>query len=424
MSQGIQLLSAICAARSHTAARMLRPELFTADERPAFEFVHGFYRRYGQLPTAEAAVENGLRFMPAPQPVPYYFDRVAKRNIGSAWTEKHKELVAALGRADVPAGQAVLEEMVRIGRRFQPQNNTVVSLVDAMELVREDYQAATALDGALRGVTFGWDFVDGITGGATRGDVTVFVARPGMGKSWTMIYNALAAWRSGHSVLFMTMEMTVVQTARRMLGMMCGINPNLIKQGRLSDWADHLLHEYIDDGLYGPPFHFVSGDLNKSVADLDNLVAEFSPDLVVVDAAYLLDASNTSGKFAKYAKHEALQDVLKGLKDLALSRDVPVNISVQFNREAGKTKGSLDNIGGSDWIGQIASNVFGIAPGEGSNAKTQRIYEILKARDSESGARFVTNFLFQPFDMSFIAELREDAANQNTEMAALNSSMI
>jgi hypothetical protein len=180
--------------------------------------------------------------------------------------------------------------------------------------------------------------------------------------------------------------------------------------------------------LGGPQFHFVAGDLNKTVLDIDGLVAEFAPDIVIVDAAYLLDPGNVGGKFARYAKHEALQEVLKGLKDMALKRDIPVNISVQFNRDAKKGTGTsgigLENIFGSDWIGQMASNVVGISHGEGQAAKTQRIYHVLKVRNGADGGKFSTNFLFEPFDMNFIMELADQAANNNTAVAQQVASMI
>lgn len=427
MSQGIQLISSIIAARSHTAARRLRADLFTPEETPMFEFVNRFYRTYGALPSPEAVTENGFRTMIAPNPVDYYYDRVCNRNIGTAWQLEHPNLVRALSGANVPEGQAVLERMVRVGRRFDA-NNTVVSLEAAAEMVREDYEFAAGLMGALRGITFGWDFLDTMTGGATPGDISAFVARPGMGKSWTMIYQALRAWQSGSSVLFMTMEMTVLQTMRRLIGMISGINSSDIRRGRLSHWGEELFYETIDDRLHGPPFHFVAGDLNKSVADVDNLVMEFSPDLVIVDAAYLLEPE--PNKNARYAGHELLQNVLKGLKAIALRRDVPINISVQFNRDASKMKNGslLENIGGSDWIGQIASNVVAIGAGEAGSANERlvRRYEVIKARDAETGGKFETNFLFQPFNMDFLQEIVEgQAASANqAEMARLNASMI
>lgn len=427
MSQGIQLISAVLAARSHTAARRLRADLFTPEETPMFEFVHGFYRRYGQLPTPEAVTENGFRTMIAPNPVDYYYDRVCNRNIGVAWQAEHPNLVRALSSANVPDGQATLERMVRIGRRFDA-NNTVVSMADAAQMVREDYEFAAGLLDELRGITFGWDYLDAMTGGATRGDVSAFVARPGMGKSWTMIYQALRAWQAGASVLFVTMEMTVLQTMRRMIGMISGINSSDIRRGRLSMWGEQIFYETLDDRLHGAPFHFVAGDLNKSVLDVDNLVMEFSPDLVIVDAAYLLEPE--TNKNSRYAGHELLQNVLKGLKGIALRRDVPINISVQFNREASKMKNGnlLENIGGSDWIGQIASNVVAIGAGEPGSASERlvRRYKVIKGRDAERYGEFETNFLFQPFNMDFVREIVEgqQASVNQAEMARLNASMI
>ncbi|ACL60239.1 helicase DnaB [Methylobacterium nodulans] len=423
MSQGLQLLSAVLAANSRAAMRMLDPGLFTPEELPARNFIVNHYRAYGQRPTPEVCRENGHRLVPATEPVDYYLTRVKNRAIGRAWQAAHPSFAQAMAQANVEQGVQVLTQMVREANRFNT-TSAVISLADAAQMVREDYDVARDLDG-LRGITFGWEPLDQITLGQADGDVTVFVARPGIGKSWTMLYCALAAWRAGHSVLFVSMEMTVLQTARRYIAMLSGLNPKSIREGRMSTWAQDLLYDTINSTENGAPFHFLAGDLERSVADVDNLAMEFTPDIIFVDAAYLLDPENRGGKFAKYAKHETLQDVFKGLKQLATRRNVPVTVSVQFNRtkdEQGK-KG-LDQIGGSDWIGQIASNVLSIDLGEEPNQRTTRRYKLHKARDADDGFEFETNFAFSPFDMEFRREIIDDETAATAEMVDLQEHML
>lgn len=426
MSQGLQLISAVIGSRSGAAVRSLVPGLFTEDERPAVDYMLQHYRVYGELPTLEVMREQGWNILPANQPVDYYLSRVRKRAIGKAWQESHPEFASALGRADTEGGLAVLEQMVRSARSFNNLSSTT-SFVDAAELVRADYLEAANSFGLIRGITFGWDVLDRITGGAQGGDVFVFVARPKIGKSWTVLYNALAAWRAGKSVLFISMEMAILQTARRLIALEAGVPPSLLRTGTLSMWGEERLYTALDNVQHGAHFRMVAGDLRKSVEDVDNLCLEFSPDVVYVDAAYLLDPANTGGKFRNYAKHEALQEVLRGLKNISLNRDIPLIITVQFNREGAKAKGGgdLEHVGGSDWIGQIASGVVSVAPGQAPHEKTRRRYKVIAGRDMEMGGEFETNFLFQPLDMGFVREIIQDReAERQQEMAQQQADML
>lgn len=274
----------------------------------------------------------------------------------------------------------------------------------------------------MRGLTTGWDFLDEKTAGMTNGDVWVVAGRSGMGKSYNLLHMALSAWRAGASVLFVTMEMTVLQTARRYLGMHAGINPVLIRRGELDMYTEELFFNVLEGVPDMAPFWFSSGDLSKSTATVDAMVQELNPYLVVIDAAYLLDPTNRSGKFAK---HELLQEVLKEIKAQALNRNRPYLISVQFNRQGSKGKGDVDSLAGSDWIGQIASVVIGLKEGSAGYERVMRCAKIHKNRDDGGDFDFVYNYLLQPFDMSFAYELRPDGtrADEPRPMDRLASSM-
>src|SRR4051794_22228876 len=112
MSQGLQLLSAALTARSRNAMRQLHEDMFTPDERPAYDFVRNFYSRYGDIPTMEACNENGIRLVTALHPVEYYLDRCRKRAVGMRWQADQQLLAAAMNRAEVTESQTILERMV------------------------------------------------------------------------------------------------------------------------------------------------------------------------------------------------------------------------------------------------------------------------------------------------------------------------
>jgi replicative DNA helicase len=292
-------------------------------------------------------------------------------------------------------------DRMRANTRHLDNQNDVISVYDAGEMLREDYLMTANFPG-MRGITTGWDYLDELTSGISPGDVWAVVARPGVGKSYTMLKMALAAWQAGHSVAFVTMEMTVLQNARRMFAMEAGINPTHVRRGELDMHGEEMLFAALDSVTGRPPFYFMAGDLKKTVADIDNMVQEYSPDIIFIDAAYLLDPERPG----RLSRHEHLQDILKNIKSLAMGRDRAVVISVQFNRQ-GTNTGGLDHISGTDYIGQIASVVLSITPGPRSHPTTMRTYKIIKNRDDIGGREFATNYLFSPFNMDFRYELED-----------------
>jgi hypothetical protein len=81
---------------------------------------------------------------------------------------------------------------------------------------------------------------------------------------------------------------------------------------------------------------------------------------------------------------------------LAEGLNIPVVQSFQFNREASKKnmgEVGLENIAGSDAIGQLSSVVLGLFEDEGIETALQRKIRVLKGRNGEQG-EFSINWRF------------------------------
>lgn len=391
---GLQLLRAIIVAGARSEFRRLTDEVFTPEERPYYAFAAGFYTTHGVLPTAEAMAENNYRLAAAaPSPVSYYMERVYTRAQYNALIAEQPALVAALRDRNMDAAGDVLARLNAGFNRYTSQQD-VFTLRETLDEVIQDYEYATAHPG-MQGVTLGWGVLDAMTGGAEPGDMVTLVGRPGEGKSWLAIHMARQAWMAGTSVLLVTNEMTHRQVGRRLLGLHAGVNPNFLRQGELSTAARDVVYQTAVDMRTGAPFHLISGSFKKTVPAVEAAIEQYSPGLVVIDASYLMKPERANNRMAK---HELLGAVGEELKTMAMRRGVPVVQTVQFNREQTKSKigGGLEDIGGSDVVGQISTIVVTVNKGPLNYESTRRTLAVRKNREGPSNESFLTNFLFGP----------------------------
>ena len=146
-----------------------------------------------------------------------------------------------------------------------------------------------------------------------------------------------------------------------------------------------------------PGVYVVSGDMEKHVEGLESFVAETSPDIVLVDAAYLLttEAKRKGG----IAKWEQIGEVIGTLKKIGIRHDRPVVITVQFNRNVKNNEPTremqLGDIAGSDAIPQDASIVMGVRRGQPPFDMVRRQVTVMKNREGAVGS-FEVKFSFTP----------------------------
>jgi replicative DNA helicase len=411
MSHGLYLLRAMIDAGARAEFRQAHDGLFTDTERPAYHFVRRFYQAHGHFPTPEAAVENGFVLPAGGNPVSYYMDRCQTRAIYNSISTTFEPLGAAMQARDMDEAVRIVQSLNRSVGALQTTQDTA-TLVDLMAEVMVDYEHAHQHPG-MQGVPLGWGYLDELTGGAEGGDVVTFAARPGMGKSWLLSHIATRAWLTGTSVLFVSMEMT-----RRILSMLAGVNPDPIRRGQLSQWSRDVVYQQLDTARAGVPFHMLTGSFDKSVPLVDAAIQEFSPGLVCIDASYLMDPSTKGMK----KSFELLTDVAKEIKTMAMSRNKPIIQTVQFNREAEKSKKrNSSHIGGTDAVGQITTIGIGIKEGRTGRESSSRTLEIFKNREGEDSASFDVNFLFRPPNFDFIPRIGEDGEptedHENVETA-------
>ena len=409
MSAGLQLLRSVIDNGSRDAFRSLRPEYFIENEQPVWTFVSSYFDQYGALPSLEICAQNNFFLPDAQGPIHYFRDSLRNRTIYNVYIREQQGLFDMIQRGDMMGFVVHIENMIREMRSVESRRDTF-SLSEAIQSVMDDYLIARRSSG-LRGVTYGWDELDDCTGGARPGDLHSIVARPGQGKSFTLARMACMAWQAGASVAFVSMEMTAIETARRIIAMGTGINADFIQRGHVSSWGEEQLYATVERLRDMPPFTLLVGDLSKSVRDVDAIIQEHEPDAIYVDAGYLLKPTRQGNQTKRF---ELVSDTIRELRSLSMSRHKPIIQTVQFNRsQKANEEMSLDNIGQSDEIGQLSALVLGMKKGSSPYEDTRRKIKVLKNRHGPDHFDFEIKFEHTPFCMDSVNQTSGAGTDDN-----------
>lgn len=412
MSDGTKLVAAILEAGSVQFLRQIDRSLFEENEVELFDFVSRHFRRYGELPAIGTVESRTRKRLPHPEePVAYYIKRLYDRRLFVALREGFGGLREALQGFDVEAAREIVERMAASCRTSSPDSD-LRNIREAGEEVLALYEHAHANPG-MSGVTTGFPSLDLATGGYQNGDLVSWVARMGIGKSYVLIRKAKAARDAGHSVLFVTMEMTIAQIVRRMLAMDTGISPDYIRKGTLSSFAQRRLRNYVNTIARADSLHFYSGAFSKKSSDIDLLMTELSPDITYADGAYLINSDTVPKNASRIDKVAA---VFGDLKRMTITHDRPIVVTTQFSRAAGKKgkDGSLETISFSDAIAMNSSLVFGLKEGNPPYEKSRRLVDTMKGREGEH-AEMEINFKFSPVDFSEVPPEQTQAEAVDTD---------
>jgi len=371
--------------------RGLDESYFVGEEVGAFRYILQHFRRYGQVPSsAVVQMESGLDigdFTPQ-DPLRFWLDELVQTRVLNDLISGGQELQEKVRRRDIPGAiDCILGTYRSAIRQLDPDSR--VSLPSMVEPVVAEHALAQQrlLTGQLPGIPFGMPYIDQMTGGAQAGDSIVLVARPEKGKTYLMLWWALSAFLAGYKVLFITMEMSRVQIARRALSLATGVSARNLRMGTVSVWGLDRLRDEMQRISAGREEDFIilEGRLNRTMDDVGANIRDIRPNIVFKDGAYLVKASKTR---RQQAWHEIASDNAEESKAMALDMGIPIVDSHQIRRKGSKL--GLEGIGRSDAIGQIASVVMGLGLEEDDEDSSydmvdRRNLAFLKGREGERG---------------------------------------
>jgi replicative DNA helicase len=203
-------------------------------------------------------------------------------------------------------------------------------------------------NGDISGIPYGWRFLDELTGGHYRQQMTLVFSRSGVGKTRALHTFGFNASRSGARGLFVTIEMSKMEIGRMYDSRLCNLKLEDIRRGTLNPVEEDkwrglmdMMSMNTDDnrGIY-----VVDMARGCTVQAIEEEIVMYERqygklDFVIVDYLLLMESENE-----RLQRDERIGAMARDLKELARVRDVSMITAIQANRKAEEIKGEEINI--------------------------------------------------------------------------------
>jgi replicative DNA helicase len=230
--------------------------------------------------------------------------------------------------------------------------------------------------------------------GIMPGQLGVFLAYPGIGKSWMALYFAVQAWKQGKTPLVISLEMSETEVRNRVFTIM---GEGLWSHRKLSNGEVEMdmLKMWHAKHLQGKPeFHIISndqgGEINPSV--LRGKIDQYKPDFVIVDYLQLMAPNQKSDN-----ETVRMKNLSRELKLMAIGEEVPIIAISSATPDDVNDLSGVPTLGQTAWSRQIAYDAdWVIAIGRATNS------DIIECAFRKNRNGFMGDFLVQvDFDKGY-----------------------
>jgi replicative DNA helicase len=318
-----------------------------------WEFVRKYFEINQAVPPKDLVIEK-------------FRDFVVDENIGS--TKHHLEelqgeyltdslkdiLRVAAGEVQSGEGNKALEELITKTSELK-KNTATIRDIDVTDLAStiayfENVKAQRAL--GITGIKTNLPGFDNyLPSGIMPGQLGVFLAYPGIGKSWMALYFAVQAWKQGKSPLIISLEMSETEVRNRVLTIM---GEGIWSHRKISNGEIELdmLKKWYDVEMTGKPeFHIISndsgGEINPSV--LRGKIDQYRPDFIIVDYLQLMSPNQRSEN-----EVVRMKNLSRELKLLAIGEEVPIIAISSATPDDVNDLSGVPTLGQTAWSRQIA----------------------------------------------------------------------
>ena len=230
--------------------------------------------------------------------------------------------------------------------------------------------------------------------GIMPGQLGVFLAYPGIGKSWMALYFAVQAWKQGKSPMIISLEMSETEVRNRIFAIM---GEGLWSHRKLSkgEIEIDMLKSWHKNKVEGrPEFHIISNDSGGEVTPsvIRGKIDQYRPDFVIVDYLQLMSPNQKAD-----SETVRMKNLSRELKLMSISEEVPIIAISSATPDDVKDLSSPPTLGQTAWSRQIAYDAdWVMALGRATNS------DIIECVFRKNRNGFMGDFLVQvDFDKGY-----------------------
>lgn len=259
-------------------------------------------------------------------------------------------------------------------------------------------------------VSTGWDVIDEITqGGFGKGELVLFAAPPGIGKSWSLINIGVAAMKLGKTVVHYTLELNEGYVGQRYDAVLSKIAVANLKYN-MEDVKKSVTN--VKGDLIVKQYPTKTASVTSLKAHMDKMILQDKrPDVVIVDYADLLRGPSNKERY------EELETIFEDLRGMAGEYEVPIYTASQINRSGAdddiitgtKIAGSFSKMMTADFVVSLSRKI------EDKLAGTGR-WHVIKNRFGPDGMTFPSKANFSTGEISIYNADSISGQQTNKEM--------
>ncbi|MFV1965600.1 MAG: replicative DNA helicase [Pirellulaceae bacterium] len=313
----------------HDAGQKLDPTLLVNRLKTA-----GDYERIG----GEAYLARTFQAVPNYSHASYYARIVREKSTYRSLIDASTEILRDAYEESMEAVHLLSQAEQRVFAILDDRASSSISTIrDVLHEAMDRIDARMKGEHAQGGVETGFSDLDYLLGGLHDSELIVLAARPSMGKTaLAMNIAENVILKSGVPTLFVSLEMSSIELADRLLCSVARVNGHRLRNGTISNDDRSRLIEKASEISQAPLF--VDDSPSRTVTEIAAAARrirrrEGRLGLIVVDYLQLIEPDNQ-----KDPRQEQVARIARRLKGLAREMKVPVLCIAQLNRQAEDSK--------------------------------------------------------------------------------------
>ena len=332
---------------------------FVDENKAVWRFIRQHWTKYQEVPTGVTVLDNfpTYRLLAVEDNIDYLLDQLIEYRKRQSTITVVQDASEAIASGDHNTAIAVLNQGVAKLLDEGSRETTDIDLtLNAIQRFDEYLNVKTRPNGLL-GIATGFRTIDQATAGLQPGQLITIIAPPKTGKSVLALQVAVNVHNDGFVPLFQSFEMNNIEQQHRHDAMRSHIAHSRLIRGALTKEEEVRYQKVLEDMEGMHKFYLTDAVSAMTVTGLAAKIDKLRPDIVFVDGVYLMVDEITGEQNSP----QALTNITRGLKQLAMAKKIPIVISTQVLLwKMKKRQVSADAIGYSSSFYQDSDVILGL----------------------------------------------------------------